>query len=515
MLQKLNERIQGLVAWIIITLVALTFLLFGVDYYMQSHQESTVQVDVNSQPVTKEAVELNFRRARQSRDLSQINASNEKQLKQQLLNEMIVNEVSVQSARENGFEVSALQADNAVISIPQFQEDGHFSSGRYTQVLNSAFFTPESFRQEVRQGMLLNQQRYAFIGTSFAVPLDITQFVNLYMQTRDYAYLRIPAAQFLNQISIPERDIEAFYNEHKDRFLSPEKVSIDYVILSIEDIKKSIQISDSQLKNYYDENRLTIAKPFSAVELDIKNQLLAELAQIEFSKSLEKLTDLSYQTPDSLLPVAEALAVPVQHSPLFSREDRHELILKNKQVVEAAFSEDVLGLGNNSEPIQLDNDSVIVLRVRQHVMASERSLESVKSLIVQKLRQKQAELKAAQIGSLFLDNKMTLEKKANLLKDNKLTWIDVVNSGRDAETVNSSINELAFNLPSEGAKAGLTLENGDYIVVSLKLINSGKLDKIDKEQLSSITQQIEANYGVMEYELYMANIMKKATIVRY
>ena len=35
MLQKLNERIQGLVAWIIIILVAITFTLFGVDYYLQ------------------------------------------------------------------------------------------------------------------------------------------------------------------------------------------------------------------------------------------------------------------------------------------------------------------------------------------------------------------------------------------------------------------------------------------------------------------------------------------------
>ena len=44
MLQKLNERIQGVVAWLVIILIAITFTLFGVDYYLQSHQTSNAKV---------------------------------------------------------------------------------------------------------------------------------------------------------------------------------------------------------------------------------------------------------------------------------------------------------------------------------------------------------------------------------------------------------------------------------------------------------------------------------------
>ena len=58
------------------------------------------------------------------------------------------------------------------------------------------------------------------------------------------------------------------------------------------------------------------------------------------------------------------------------------------------------------------------------------------------------------------------------------------------------------------------LPNGDYVVVHLKQINSGKVDALDKEQLASITQQIEANFGMMDYDLYVGDLRSKAKLVR-
>ena len=255
MLQKLNERIQGVVAWVVIILIAITFTLFGLDYYMQSRHESSAQVEVNGQPITKQALELNYRRTRQLRDPSQMTAASENQLKQQILDEMIVNNVSMQSARASGFEVGVVQANSAILSIPQFQKDGHFSTDRYQQALNGALFTPESFQKEVRQGMLLNQQRFAFVGTSFALPSEIQQFVKLYMQTRDYDYLQIPAQRFIKQSNVSDQEVDAYYQQHQKEFLSPEKVSIDYIRLSMSDIKSKIKISEAQIKRYYEENQ--------------------------------------------------------------------------------------------------------------------------------------------------------------------------------------------------------------------------------------------------------------------
>lgn len=515
MLQKLNERIQGLVAWIIITLVAITFTLFGVDYYMQSHHGSSAQVEVNGQPITKQTVELSYRRARQSRDPSKMTAAGENQLKQQILNELIVNNVSVQSAQSSGFEVNAAQADAAILKIPQFQKEGHFSSDRYTQALNNAFFTPESFQKEVRQGMLLNQQRFALIGTSFALPGDISKFVNLYMQTRDYDYLQVPMLQFLNKTKVSEQDITTWYTQHKQSFIAPEKISIDYMQLSLQEIKKTIKLSEEQIRQYYDENSSTINKPFPEVQAEIKEQLLVERAQEKYARKLEKLSDLSYQTPDSLTPVADALKMKIEESVLFSKDGGNSPLLKNKQVIEAAFSHDVLELGNNSEPVQLDNDTVVVLRVHKHVPAAEKPLNEVRLVIADQLAREHAEADAMRVGKEILKAQNNPAQLNKLISENHYKWKTVKQAVRDSDVAPELVNELAFTLSRSGEKNGRSLANGDYVIVSLKSINNGTLESLDKEHINSITQQIEANYGVMDYELYVAALMSKADIVKH
>ncbi len=515
MLQKLNERIQGLVAWIVISLVGVTFTLFGVDYYMQSHHESSAQVDVNGQPISKQAFELSYRRIRQSRSPSQMTATSDNQLKQQLLNEMILNSVTVQSARSNGFEVSSSQADSAIINIAQFQEEGSFSNSRYTQALSGAFFTPESFQKEVRQGMLMNQQRFAFIGTSFALPADIDRFVKLYMQTRDYDYLQIPALAFLKQAKVSEHDITTYYQQNRSAFLAPEEISIAYIRLSMQDIKKSITLSESQTRRYYDENKTAGNKPYADIKADIQDQLRTELAQTKYAEILDKLSDLSYQTPDSLTPVAGLLKLKVEVSGLFSRHGGNTPLLKNKQIIRGAFAHDVLELGNNSDPIQIDNDTVVVLRVNQHIPAAEKRWVDVKQLIVNKLAAKQSIAAAMQIGKALLSTAYPLSQREELIRKNSLKWHAVKKSGRDTDAVPTAINALAFNLPRGGDKGGVGLLDGDYVIVFLNAINDGGLALIDKEQQHSITQQIEANYGVMDYELYINSLMSKADIVKH
>jgi peptidyl-prolyl cis-trans isomerase D len=625
MLQKLNERIQGVVAWVVIILIAVTFTLFGIDYYIQSRHETSAQVDVNGHPISKQAFELNYRRTRQMREPSLMTAALENQLKQQVLDEMIMNSVSMQAAHANGFDVSDEQANLAVLGIPQFQQDGHFSTDRYQQALNGALFTPVSFQKEVSQGMLLNQQRFAFIGTSFALPSEIKQFVKLYMQTRDYNYIQIPASQFKEKVTVSPQDIEAYYQKHQKEFLSHEKVTVDYIRLSMSDIKGTIKISDEQVNRYYEDNqsnyytpaqwhvahilfavpadistddqqkikqhaeetfqllqknpmqfeqqvkeisddkisavndgvlpwivagqsgfdkalvKLTtlgqISAPFKSehgyevfkllgykaatikplvdVKADIQEQLMVDLAQAKYAQTLETLSDLSYQTPDSLTPVAQSLKLKVQESPFLSRQGGDTELTKNKQVINAAFSHDVLVLGNNSEPVQLDNESVVVLRVNKHLLAAEKSLAEVKPVIEEKLTMNNAKAQAKKLGKELLSVETNPIQQDKLINENKLKWNVVTASARDADSNQAMVNDLAFGLARVGAEAGRSLATGDYIIVQLKQINDGKLQMQDKEQVASITQQIEANYGMMDYDLYVNDLRNKATIVRH
>lgn len=623
MLQKLNERIQGVVAWLVIILIAITFTLFGVDYFFQSHQTSDAKAQVNDNPLSNQAFEVNYKRARAQQDLTSMTATDDKNLQKQVLDQMIANEVTVQAARKYGFEVSVEQANAAIVNIPQFQEDGHFSNERYQQTLNNALFTAESFQKEVRQGMLLNQQRSAFMVSSFALPDEIKRFVNLYMQVRDYDYLVISPSQFESKVTVTPDEISTYYTTHKKEFFTPESVSVDYVTLSMADIKSQIKITEEDIKRYYEDNKnnfltpaqwqvshilfavpegasaseiasiqekagstyqalvkapeqfnelakklsddkLSLAdnsvlpwitavnkdygallsnliqpgqisepkktkhgfeifkliayKPVSTqslaeVNATIKEQLISEMAQAKYAQALEKLTDLSYQIPDSLVGVTDALKLPVKKSEFFSRRGGTTPLTQNKLVIHAAFNHDVLELGNNSEPIQLDNDSVMVLRINEHLLAKEQELTAVRDVIKNDLVKQRAQEMAKSMGAKLLEPAAD-KKQEDLIRANQLKWQTVSNASRDHDKDNSAINDLAFSLLKSENRNGITLPNGDYVVVRLKNIHAGDLSKLDKEQQESLVQHVESSYGMMDYDLYVNDLIRHAQIVK-
>ncbi|MBA2709416.1 MAG: SurA N-terminal domain-containing protein [Tatlockia sp.] len=625
MLQKLNEKIQGLVAWIVIIMIAITFTLFGVDYYMQSHQASESEVDVNDQMISKQAYDLAYRRSRQQSDISQMTASSEATLKKQVLNDMVSNEVSMQAARKAGFEITTEQANAAIINIPQFQQDGHFSQERFHQALSNAMFTADSFRNEVKQGMLLNQQRFAFIGSSFALPEEIKRFVKLYLQTRDYDYLEIPAEKFVKSTQISDELVNKYFKTHRKEFVAPEHISVSFIRLSGQKLKEKISVTSAQITQYYGDNKSNFLTPsqwqvahilfaltkdaseevkqqikqkaldtyqtlqinpsqfdqilksktddklsisnggvlpwitagqssfdkalaaltkpgeisepvetphgfeifkliaykpsalksLTEVQNQIKEQLISELSQTQYAQVLEKLGDLSYQSPDSLSPVADALQLPIEHSELFSRKGGQTELTKNKQIINAAFSHDVLELGNNSEPIQLDNDTVLVLRVNKHIPATEKPLAEVKDYIAKKLALQDAQKQAENLGTEILSKKDDKALQNKLIQDNQLQWLEVAKAPRDTDKVDPAINELAFSLARTDSYNGRNSGKGKYVIVRLKQINDGDLATLDKEQQASLEQQIESSYGLMDYDLYINNLISIAKIEKH
>lgn len=616
MLQMLNERIQGAVAWIIVGLVTVTFTLFGLDYYLQSHRAADVKVKINGHVITKDDYELNYRRLSQSQGQDALSPDQERELKQQVLSEMMVNAVSVDAAHGYGFEVDGRQATAAILQIPQFQEDGHFSSSRYSQALNNAFFTPQTFQQEVRQGMLLNQQRFALIGTEFVLPSELSQFVTLSMQTRDYQYAVIKAADFLSSVQVTPEEERQYYTAHQQQFMTKEQVSIEYIRLSMRAMKAKIKITPEEVARYYEDNKnnyLTPAQwelayvrfpvqagqeyaeadehakhaatelydasqsapskfstlvqqiqnskqgvtgvlpvviagqssldqylinltepgqvsapirtkqgyevlqlksykpatiqPLTEVKYLITEQLQQEAAQQQYATMEDRLSELSYQNPDSLTAVASSLKVPLEHTALFSREHPgQEPITQYPAVMQAAFSNDVLTFGNNSESIQLDADTLVVLRVKQHIPAALQDLTQVKTVIDSVLLGQKATLAAQKFGeALITSEAKTLPKT--------LHWQTVTAAGHDSDLSDAQINNLAFAVSDVGGYDGGVLQNGDFAVVKLAKITEGHLDTADKEQLRNLTQQLEASYGLMDYDLYISQLMARAKIV--
>ena len=248
----------------------------------------------------------------------------------------------------------------------------------------------------------------------------------------------------------------------------------------------------------------------------MREHWLADRAQAEYARLLEELSDQSYQMPDSLSSVSETLKLPIEKTELFSRDGASHPVTSSPKVLQVAFSHDVLTLGNNSAPIQLDDDAVIVVRVQKHIPARERPLKEVKTEIKGQILRTKAEARAAALGERLISQKQGMPLRDAPLITQHLKWESVTQATRDSSLAPADVNDLAFMLSKEKPRGGRALpDRAGYIVVELKDTVDGKLSMLDQEQLDSIAQQIGANYGAIDYDLYVNELLDQAKIVRH
>ena len=621
MLQKINARVQGVFAWIIIFLVMTTFAMFGVEYYMQSRHAAAVKALVNGNAISVSDFDLYAQRMQ--RQKGDFDTAPSALVQQKMLNELILTNLETQAARAVGFSVSPAQSIAAIQNIQQFQVNGHFSNERYHQGLRSALFTPNTFQKEISQSILLNQQRFSLGATEFALPDEVNQFVKLYMQTRDYDYLVIPSHQYVNKIKVKPEAIQEYYQQHHQSFTTPEKVSVDYIRLSMRDIRETTTVSEEQLKNYYHENKSNYTTPpqwqvaqillalpvgatpaenkavkqksdeiyaeliaspekflhfvktrsddkisvidsgvlpwisagqteydkvlvdltkvgqfskpvktsqgyeifklmayrpltlksFDAVKQSIREQLLLELVQTQYSQTLDQISDLAYQSPDTLSTVSEALHLKIDSTPLFTRDGGDTDLTKNPRVLHAAFSHDVLEGGNNSEPLQIDNETVVVLRVAKHVPASETSFSEMRGTLETMLVNQQAAAEAKHVGDSFIALKNKPVDQTALLNQHHLKWTVLTKISMKDKAAPKFVNQFAFHQARMGEIVGKALKNGDFVLVRLNALNDGQLTKLTQEQKLSLSQKLETVYGALDFSLYTNALLKNAKIV--
>jgi peptidyl-prolyl cis-trans isomerase D len=60
--------------------------------------------------------------------------------------------------------------------------------------------------------------------------------------------------EYRKQVKISEAEVEKYYEEHKNEFQIPERVRLEYLVLSPDVVEQAAKVSDEELKDYYQAN---------------------------------------------------------------------------------------------------------------------------------------------------------------------------------------------------------------------------------------------------------------------
>lgn len=629
MLNFIREKIQGWIAWVIVGLLIIPFALWGINEYFGTGG-GLVAATVNGTEIDQREFQQAFyeQRSRMQEMLGGQYDSRifDPQLRQRVINELVERELLLQNADAMGYRVSDANVAATIRSFDVFQENGVFSPELYRQQLQAQGQSPAVFEQRIKRALLASQLPSGLAETAFVTDAELDALIRLQGQQREVAYLTLPIKRYEDPADASDEAVASYYETHRERFMTPERVSVEYVDLSVDELGADVDPGDEKLREFYqsrsqqfavpeerrvrhilftlpegadeaeveavraraeaalkrirdgesfaelarkmsedpgsaelggdlgiiskgvmepdfeeaaftlkegevsepvltsfgfhiikvDEIRAGKVKPFESVRDELLKEYRRDEAERKYFDLADKLTNMAYEMPDSLSEVAEALGLPLKESPLFSR-DGGKGLFADPQLVSAAFSDDVLKQGYNSEPVEVGDKHVVVLRLKEHREAAPLPLEEVAQLIKQQIIAEKARERAQQAAAALVERLEAGATQEEIAKEMGGEWQTPAALERNATSVDFALVQTAFRMPrpSESSpRFGSTaLTSGDFAVLALKRVIDGDPASFDQAERENLRQQLANLRGRESSQALLESLKAKARIV--
>ncbi len=292
---------------------------------------------------------------------------------------------------------------------------------------------------------------------------------------------------------------EVVFMMEKGAISEPVKTPFGFHIIKLEDIREGS------------------SKSFEEVRAGLALGYREQQAEDVLFDRLEILSNLVYENPDSLLIAAEEMELTVKTVGFFDRHSGSG-IATNANVRTAAFSDEVMAR-NNSEPLQIGESHMVVIRIDEHQPVSYRPLDEVRDDVIALLRDHSAKNEALTLGDSLVKQLEEGADAASIAEQHKVEWTKTELIKRSDSSVNNELLSAAFRIVKslEGKTQwhGFELVNGDYAVIALYQVKPGDLESIDGAARASLKTTLLRNRSQSEGAYLVDSLKQKASIKEY
>ena len=257
MLDAIRKHTTGWMAKVILALITIPFALFGIDSYLNQAGRDVAIAKVNGDKISiqeySNAIE-NVRNRMQADGKVDAAMLDSPQLKQSVLDGLITRRLVNAEIHKANFRISDEQLSQHILGMPEFQENGKFSEDIYQKTLAQNKMTATKFEND-RRSELLTQQARDGLAALVSVPKGVAeQTLQFAYQQREVSAAEIKTAQFISQVKVTPEQVKAYYDLHKDKFVVPEQVKLEFAMLSAASFVAQMKVDDKEIKDFYDAN---------------------------------------------------------------------------------------------------------------------------------------------------------------------------------------------------------------------------------------------------------------------
>lgn len=488
MLQTIRDNVQGWAAKIIIAIIIVPFALFGIDSLFGANPNPPV-AEINGEEISE--MELQRAMALQKRRLLNIMGQNidpsileDSVLRQPSLNALIEQKLLLQSAGERGLAISDAQLNQAIVQMPQFQVDGQFSNERYQQMLRVQGYTSSFFKELLASELLLNQLQSGVAGSAFVTPKELEQAARLLEEKRSFNYLEVPLSRFEASVDVSEAELQAYYDANKSRYVTQEKVKLNYIDLHLEDFFQPVD--EQTIRAEYE-------REIAAIERETSRRAAHILLETGESRNLEQARSEAKALIQQLEQGADfAELARSQSDDIGSSELGGDLGYTSGDAFPDAFEAALASLeeGEVSDPVVTDA-GVHLIKLLEVSRTEVPDFEQRRDEIARRLQEQNAEpllLKKAESLRDLVFNAEDLEGPAEELALNlsQTDWLS-----RDAEWLSTApLRDAAFS--EELTEQGLNSEVFELSNRHYRVIRVDQYLSPQQQPLAEVAGSIEA-----------------------
>ena len=438
MISFLRERLQGIVAFSFLGIVALTFAFLGLPTFTQSFntndyaQIGKYSISQSEYFRTKAQVEQNLR----SQFGEGINFSDPAiiDIVSNLTNNSIIEKYTLINLVDDlKVEVPAKYVETELSKLEAFQVDGKFSQDLFKNYLINFNLSKEDLMEDFESDLKLNLAVSLIDATSSSFNKSINQYLDLLTERRSVTFVELNTDNVTKEFELSDESLMSFYDSNIETFSIPEARS--YLLLDLNKPEMTLEVTEEEIQDAYNlflENLPVPEKRISHIMVirdnyenvdDYTNKvsrIANELSSVEFAQLVEELSD-----------------------DLGTADTGGDLGFTNGEVFPLEFEQVIssLALGQTSEAIEFENNTHF-LKVTELKGSENNSFEDKKAELLSELQQIKFEDKVAQVSSNITFSDYTFEEVYDFAETNNLEIRDI--KGIQADT-------LPFNFENSNA----------------------------------------------------------------
>jgi peptidyl-prolyl cis-trans isomerase D len=281
-------------------LIAITFATWGIESYTQFRSSRDTVASVDGMEISRREFAEELRRQQEQMRRMFGGAIDPALLdtpesRLAVLEGLISQRLIAREAARGHMLMSREAVIDAITSAPEFQDDGKFSTAKYSAYLASRGISDQGNVAELQSQIPLARVAGAISETAIAPRSVAARLAALEAQKREIAEVRISEKQFLPQVKIDEAQTKAHYDANQADYRTPERVRAEYVVLSAEALSRQDPPSDAEIKAAYDSraNQFRVEEQRRASHILVKTREEADKILQELKKAPARFAELA------------------------------------------------------------------------------------------------------------------------------------------------------------------------------------------------------------------------------